>query len=155
MPTATFAAGCFWGVEAQFAKHPGVLKTTVGYMGGDTEHPTYEQVCDKTTGHAEVVQVEYDEQQTDYDALLDLFWQMHDPTTLNKQGADIGDQYRSAIFYHNDQQRIMAEQSMVVLDKSGIFGDPIVTQLLPVDTFWRAEEHHQQYHAKNAASSAI
>lgn len=155
MPIATFAAGCFWGVEAQFAKQPGVLKTTVGYMGGHTENPTYDQVCEKTTGHAEVVQIEYDDQQIDYDALLDLFWQMHDPTTLNQQGADIGDQYRSAIFYHNDQQRIMAEQSMVVLDKSGIFGDPIVTQLAPVDTFWRAEEYHQQYHAKNGGSCAI
>lgn len=148
MPTATFAAGCFWGVEAKFAKQPGVLSTTVGYMGGHTENPTYEQVCEKTTGHAEVVQVKYNDLETDYDALLDLFWQMHDPTTLNKQGADIGDQYRSAIFYHNDQQRIMAEQSMVVLDKSGIFGNPIVTQLLPVDTFWRAEDYHQQYYDK-------
>lgn len=149
MPTATFAAGCFWGIEARFAKQDGVTSTTVGYMGGHTPEPSYQEVCSKTSGHAEVVQLEYDEQIIDYDALLDLFWQMHDPTTLNRQGPDIGDQYRSAIFYHDDNQRIMAEQSMTILDKSGIFGDPIVTQITPATKFWRAEEYHQQYHAKN------
>lgn len=148
MPTATFAAGCFWGVEARFSQHPGVTSTAVGYMGGQTTNPTYEQICRKGTGHAEVVQVEFDDSVTDYDALLDLFWQMHDPTTLNRQGPDIGDQYRSAIFYHDDTQRIMAEQSLTVLDKSGIFGNPIVTLIEPAVQFWRAEEYHQQYLAK-------
>ena len=149
MPTATFAAGCFWGVEARFANTPGVTSTAVGYMGGHTQNPTYEEICNKTTGHAEVVQLEFDEQAVSYDTLLDIFWQMHDPTTLNRQGPDIGDQYRSEIFYHNDQQRIMAEQSKVVLDKSGIFGNPIVTEITPAAEFWRAEEYHQQYNAKN------
>ncbi|RTE65901.1 peptide-methionine (S)-S-oxide reductase [Amphritea opalescens] len=149
MPTATFAAGCFWGVEARFANTPGVTSTAVGYMGGHTQNPTYEEICNKTTGHAEVVQLEFDEQAVSYDTLLDIFWQMHDPTTLNRQGPDIGDQYRSEIFYHNDQQRIMAEQSKVVLDKSGIFGNPIVTEITPAAEFWRAEEYHQQYNAKH------
>ncbi len=149
MPTATFAAGCFWGVESRFASTPGVTSTAVGYMGGDTENPTYQDVCNNTTGHAEVVQLEFDDQKISYDTLLDIFWQMHDPTTLNRQGPDIGDQYRSAIFYHDDHQRIMAEQSKVVLDKSGIFGNPIVTEITPASRFWRAEEYHQQYHAKN------
>ncbi|WP_417224803.1 peptide-methionine (S)-S-oxide reductase MsrA [Amphritea sp.] len=149
MPTATFAAGCFWGVEARFANTPGVTSTAVGYMGGHTQNPTYQEICNKTTGHAEVVQLEFDEQAVSYDTLLDIFWQMHDPTTLNRQGPDIGDQYRSEIFYHNDQQRIMAEQSKVVLDKSGIFGNPIVTEITPAAEFWRAEEYHQQYNAKN------
>lgn len=152
MPTATFAAGCFWGVEARFSQHPGVTSTAVGYMGGHTEKPTYEDICRKGTGHAEVIQVEFDDQITDYDALLDLFWQMHDPTTLNRQGPDVGDQYRSAIFYHDDTQRIMAEQSLAVLDKSGIFGNPIVTQIGPAPHFWRAEEYHQQYLAKKGMS---
>ncbi len=149
MPTATFAAGCFWGVESRFASIKGVTSTAVGYMGGHTENPTYKDVCNRTTGHAEVVQLEFDEQTVSYDTLLDIFWQMHDPTTLNRQGPDIGDQYRSAIFYHTDHQRIMAEQSKVVLDKSGIFGNPIVTEITPASVFWRAEEYHQQYHAKN------
>ncbi|WP_261844098.1 peptide-methionine (S)-S-oxide reductase MsrA [Aliamphritea ceti] len=152
MPTATFAAGCFWGVEARFSQHSGVTSTAVGYMGGHTEKPTYEDICRKDTGHAEVIQVEFDDQITDYDALLDLFWQMHDPTTLNRQGPDVGDQYRSAIFYHDDTQRIMAEQSLAVLDKSGIFGNPIVTQIEPAPHFWRAEEYHQQYLAKKGMS---
>ncbi len=152
MPTATFAAGCFWGVEARFSQHPGVTSTAVGYMGGHTEKPTYEDICRKGTGHAEVIQVEFDDQVTDYDALLDLFWQMHDPTTLNRQGPDIGDQYRSAIFYHDDTQRIMAEQSLAVLDKGGIFGNPIVTLIEPAPHFWRAEEYHQQYLAKKGMS---
>lgn len=147
--TATFAAGCFWGVEARFARQKGVISTAVGYMGGHTTAPTYEAVCSKQSGHAEVVQLEFDAQLVSYDTLLDLFWQMHDPTTLNRQGPDIGDQYRSAIFYHDDTQRILAEQSKVVLDTSGIFGNPIVTQIVPAETFWRAEEYHQQYLAKN------
>lgn len=149
MPTATFAAGCFWGVETRFANTPGVTSTAVGYMGGHTQNPTYKEICNKTTGHAEVVQLEFDDQIISYDTLLDIFWQMHDPTTLNRQGPDVGDQYRSEIFYHNDQQRIMAEQSKVVLDKSGIFGNPIVTEITPAAEFWRAEEYHQQYNAKN------
>ncbi|MEH6576349.1 MAG: peptide-methionine (S)-S-oxide reductase MsrA [Amphritea sp.] len=149
LSTATFAAGCFWGVEARFAQEKGVISTAVGYMGGHTTEPTYKTVCSKTTGHAEVVHLEYDEQIIDYDALLDLFWQMHDPTTLNRQGPDVGDQYRAEIFYHDDSQRIMAEQSRAVLDASGIFGDPIVTQISPAETFWKAEEYHQQYLAKN------
>ncbi len=149
MPTATFAAGCFWGVESRFASTAGVTSTAVGYMGGHTTDPTYQDVCNRTTGHAEVVQLEFDDKQVSYDTLLDIFWQMHDPTTLNRQGPDIGDQYRSAIYYHDDHQRIMAEQSLVVLDKSHIFGNPIVTEITPASQFWRAEEYHQQYNAKN------
>ncbi|GGK80886.1 peptide-methionine (S)-S-oxide reductase MsrA [Amphritea balenae] len=149
MPNATFAAGCFWGVETRFSNMPGVTATAVGYMGGHIPEPSYEDVCSKTSGHAEVVQLEYDDQVVSYDALLDFFWQMHDPTTLNRQGPDIGDQYRSAIFYHDENQRIMAEQSLAILDKSGIFGNPIVTRITPATQFWRAEEYHQQYHDKN------
>ena len=149
MPTATFAAGCFWGVESRFASTPGVTSTAVGYMGGDTENPTYQDVCNKTTGHAEVVQLEFDDQKISYDTLLDIFWQMHDPTTLNRQGRDIGIRYRSTFFSNNAHKKIMPDKRKEIQEKSGIFGNPIVTEITPAFRFWRAEEYHQQYHAKN------
>jgi len=152
MATATFAAGCFWGIEAKFAALKGVSQTAVGYMGGAKEQPTYKEVCTDTTGHAEVVQVEFDEQQVDYQTLLNLFWQSHNPTTLNRQGPDIGSQYRSAIFYHDDNQKAVAEQSKTEMDGSGVFSTPIVTEITPAATFWRAEEYHQQYLAKRGQS---
>lgn len=142
---ATFAAGCFWGVEAAFRKLKGVQETAVGYMGGNTEQPTYEQVCTGRTNHAEVVQVTFDPEQVSYEQLLELFWQKHDPTTLNRQGPDIGTQYRSAIFYHTPEQQQAAESSKAKLDASGQFKNPIVTLIEPAATFNRAEEYHQQY----------
>lgn len=146
--TATFAAGCFWGIEARFRKLPGVIDAAVGYMGGSTEQPTYKQVCTDRTGHAEVVQLQYDPARITYEQLLEAFWSMHDPTALNRQGPDVGTQYRSAIFYHTAQQRDAAEASKKQQDASGRFRRPIVTQIVPAQTFWRAEEYHQQYLAK-------
>lgn len=148
MASATFAAGCFWGVELTFANLPGVISTEVGYMGGHVEAPDYRRVCAGDTDHAEVVRVVYDEQQLDYDALLNTFWQCHDPTTLNRQGPDVGTQYRSVIFYHDELQRQLAEQSRAALDASGMLPGPVVTEIVPVAPFWRAEEYHQQYLAK-------
>ncbi len=145
MALATFGAGCFWGVEEVFRQIPGVKNTTVGYMGGTTENPTYEEVCTDQTGHAEVVQVEYDPEQVTYEDLLDVFWNNHNPTTLNRQGPDVGTQYRSVIFYHTDEQKQAAEASKKQLDQSGKWKDPIVTQIEPAGTFWRAEEYHQRY----------
>lgn len=153
MAQATFGAGCFWGVEARFAQLQGVTATAVGYMGGSLESPTYEAVCTDTTGHAEVVQVEYDEQVIDYDTLLDLFWATHNPTTLNRQGPDIGTQYRSVIFYHDDMQRALAEQSRERLAASGIWSDPIVTVIVPAGPFWKAEEYHQKYLQKRGLAN--
>lgn len=147
---ATFAAGCFWGVEELYRKLPGVLQTTVGYTGGTTENPTYEQVCSGNTGHAEAVQIEYDPDLVSYDALLDIFWQNHNPTTLNSQGPDFGSQYRSAVFYHDEQQRVAAEHSKLELQGSGKWGTrPIVTEIVEAKPFYSAEEYHQQYLAKN------
>jgi peptide-methionine (S)-S-oxide reductase len=145
---ATFGAGCFWGVEETFRNLKGVVSTAVGYSGGTKDNPTYEDVCTDKTGHAEVVEVEFDPSQISYDQLLDVFWSNHNPTTLNRQGPDAGTQYRSAIFYHSPAQKDAAEASKEKIDKSGRFNRPIVTQLEPAKTFWRAEEYHQRYLAK-------
>ena len=149
---ATFGAGCFWGVEAAFRKVKGVVSTAVGYSGGSFKNPTYEDVCTDQTGHAEVVQAEYDPSQVTYDQLLDLFWQVHDPTTSNRQGPDVGTQYRSAIFYHTPQQRAQAEAAKEKLQKSGRFQRPIVTEIKPASEFYRAEDYHQQYFEKPGLS---
>lgn len=150
---ATFAAGCFWGVEAAFRKTPGVMATAVGYMGGTTAEPTYEQVCTGRTGHAEVVHVEFDPQTVSYTQLLDLFWSNHDPTTLNRQGPDVGSQYRSAIFYHTPEQETLATASKAALQESGRFSRDIVTEIVPAEPFYLAEDYHQQYLEKRGQSS--
>ena len=153
MATATFAAGCFWGVEAAFRQVGGVTSTAVGYSGGTLENPTYEDVCSHRTGHAEVVQVEFDPTRVSYEQLLDVFWNCHDPTTLNRQGPDVGDQYRSAIFYHTPQQQAAAEVSKKRWAESGRFPRPIVTEITPAATFYRAERYHQQYLEKRGQAS--
>lgn len=153
MAKATFAAGCFWGVEAAFRQIPGVKQTAVGYTGGHTKNPTYEQVCTDRTGHAEVVDVEYDPEQVSYEKLLEVFWTNHDPTQLNRQGPDHGSQYRSAIFYHTPEQRAAAEASKQALDDSGKLRGPIATLIVPAAEFYRAEEYHQQYLEKTGQSS--
>jgi peptide-methionine (S)-S-oxide reductase len=153
METATFAAGCFWGVEEAFRRTPGVTSTAVGYMGGRLEDPSYQAVCTDRTGHAEVVQVQFDPDQISYDRLLELFWRTHDPTTLNRQGPDVGTQYRSAVFYHDEAQRESAVAMKQRLDSRGSFRRPIVTEITPASTFWRAEEYHQQYVQKHGGSS--
>jgi peptide-methionine (S)-S-oxide reductase len=145
MERANFAAGCFWGVEAAFRQIKGVLSTAVGYEGGSVTNPTYQDVCSGITGHAETVQVEYDPLQVSYDDLLNVFWENHDPTTLNRQGPDVGEQYRSAIFYHTPEQMAAALASKQRLEKSRRFRKPIVTQIVPAAKFYRAEEYHQQY----------
>lgn len=145
MEKATFGAGCFWGVEAAFRQVKGVTSTAVGYMGGTLKDPTYQDVCTDETGHAEVVQVEFDPSQVSYDDLLQVFWENHDPTTMNRQGPDVGTQYRSAIFYHTPEQQTAAEASKGALASSGKFRRPIVTEIVPATDFWRAEEYHQQY----------
>ena len=149
---ATFAAGCFWGVEETFRQTPGVIATQVGYTGGRTHNPTYKEVCTDRTGHAEAVEVEYDPAKVSYAELLRIFWENHDPTTLNRQGPDVGSQYRSAIFYHSPEQKAEAEDSKRELDRSGRFRRPIVTEVVPAETFYRAEEYHQQYLAKRGIS---
>ncbi len=153
MELATFGAGCFWGVEAAFAELDGVTKTTVGYTGGTTANPTYKQVCTGQTGHAEVTQVEFDPARISYDQLLDAFWRMHNPTTLNRQGPDFGTQYRSVIYYHNDSQQQLAEKSRADLDASGKLGRSIVTAIEPAGPFYPAEDYHQQYLAKRGERS--
>lgn len=152
---ATFAAGCFWGVEDAFMQVPGVISTQVGYTGGHTNEPTYKQVCADATGHAEAVLLEYDPQKVTYEQLLEVFWRIHDPTTPNRQGPDIGSQYRSAIFYHSPEQASAAEASKKSLDASGRYGRPIVTQIVPADTFWPAEEYHQKYHLKHGGHCSL
>ena len=142
---ATFGAGCFWGVEETFRKLKGVGSTAVGYAGGTKDNPSYEDVCTDETGHAEVVEVEFDPTQISYNQLLDVFWSNHNPTTPNRQGPDVGKQYRSVIFYHSPEQRAAAESSKDELEKSKRFSRPIVTQIEPAPTFWRAEEYHQRY----------
>jgi len=142
---ATFGAGCFWGVEEAFRNVKGVLSTSVGYAGGTQQNPTYQDVCTDKTGHAEVVEVEFDPSQVSYDELLDLFWSNHNPTTPNRQGPDVGTQYRSVIFYHSPEQQASANASKEKLEKSGRFNRPIVTHVEPAPTFWRAEEYHQHY----------
>ncbi len=146
---ATFAAGCFWGIQAAYETVPGVKSTLVGYTGGKTENPTYRQVCSDKTGHAEAVLIEYNRNEITYEQLLDVFWQIHDPTTLNRQGPDFGSQYRSAIFYHNEEQKKAAELSKQNLQKSGKFKKPIVTEIVPASAFYKAEDYHQQYFQKN------
>jgi len=145
MEKATFGAGCFWGVEAAFRQVKGVLSTAVGYTGGSLKDPTYEDVCTDRTGHAEVVQVEFDPTQVSYEELLRVFWDNHDPTTLNRQGPDVGKQYRSAIFFHTPEQESAAKASKDALARSGRYKRPIVTEITPAAEFWRAEEYHQQY----------
>ncbi len=148
---ATFAAGCFWGVEAAFRQVPGVVEAVSGYIGGHTDNPTYRQVCGHGTGHAEAVEVTYDPQRVTYDQLLDLFWQMHDPTQLNRQGPDVGDQYRSAIFTHGPEQEREAIASRDLEQKK--YTRPIVTQIVPAPRFWPAEEYHQRYFEKNGGAA--
>lgn len=145
MEKATFGAGCFWGVEAAFHTVTGVVSTSVGYMGGHFEHPSYLDVLSRITGHAEVCQVEYDPSLVSYEDLLTLFWHIHDPTSLNRQGADRGEQYRSVIFYHTSAQAAIAQQSKDRLDRSGQYDKPIVTQIKPASQYWLATEDHQQY----------
>ena len=142
---ATFGAGCFWGVEETFRTLPGVIETRVGYMGGNLENPTYEAVCTDQTGHAEVVQIEFDPSLVTYDQLLAVFWVNHNPTELNRQGPDIGRQYRSVIFYHNEQQEQLAQKSKLNLEQSHKFSQPIVTEIVPAGTFYLAEDYHQKY----------
>jgi len=142
---ATFAAGCFWGVEAAFRQVPGVLDAAVGYSGGAFPNPTYEDVCTGRTGHAESVRVEFDPARVSYDQLLDVFWENHDPTTLNRQGPDVGTQYRSVIFVEGPEQEKAAKESKERLEKSGRFRRPIVTEIAPAQPFWRAEDYHQRY----------
>ena len=150
---ATFGAGCFWGVEAAFRQLDGVTATAVGYEGGHLDNPTYEEVCRKGTGHAEVVEVTYDEERISYDNLLDVFWHKHDPTQLNRQGWDVGDQYRSVVFVHDDEQRAAAERSKAAQDASGRHRGPVVTVIEPAQTFYRAEDYHQRYFEKQGRSS--
>jgi peptide-methionine (S)-S-oxide reductase len=145
MEKADFAAGCFWGVEAAFRQIKGVVSTAVGYEGGSFPNPTYEDVCSGTTGHAETVQVEFDPMQVSYNDLLNVFWENHDPTTRNRQGPDVGEQYRSAVFYHTREQEAAALASKERLEKSGRLHSPIVTQIVPATRFYRAEDYHQQY----------
>jgi peptide-methionine (S)-S-oxide reductase len=153
MKKATFGAGCFWGVETAFRQVEGVVDAAVGYLGGTLENPTYQDVCTGTTGHAEVVEVNYDPHKVSYDQLLDLFWKIHDPTTLNRQGPDVGTQYRSAIFYHDEDQKNAALASRTRLRESGRFRRPVVTEVSPASTFYRAEDYHQRYLEKRGQSS--
>ncbi len=152
---ATFAAGCFWGVEDAFMQVPGVIATQVGYTGGHTENPVYREVCSDTTGHAEAVEVEFDPTVVSYETLLDLFGQWHDPTTLNRQGPDVGSQYRSAIFYHSPQQEQMAQAAKSRWDQSGRFSRPIVTEIVAASVFYPAEEYHQKYNQKHGRHCGI
>ena len=153
MEKATFGAGCFWGVEAAFRQVAGVTATAVGYLGGTMQNPTYKDVCTGRTGHAEVVEVTYDPARVSYEDLLDVFWTNHHPTTLNRQGPDVGTQYRSAIFYRSDAQRDAAIASKRALEKSGKFKQPVVTEITPATAFYVAEEYHQQYLQKRGLAS--
>lgn len=153
MAKATFGAGCFWGVEETFRQVPGVRGTAVGYAGGTLENPTYKDVCSDRTGHAEVVEVDYDPAAVAYDTLLDVFWNNHNPTQLNRQGPDVGTQYRSVIFFHTPEQEAAARASKERLSQSGRFGRPIVTEISPAQPFWRAEEYHQRYFEKRGGGS--
>jgi peptide-methionine (S)-S-oxide reductase len=151
---ATFAAGCFWGVEARFRCLPGVTDVEVGYAGGSTARPTYHEVCTGRTGHAESVHVVYDPQRISYEQILEAFWDMHDPTTPNRQGPDVGSQYRSVVFYHSEQQREAANTSRKALEESGAYnGRRIVTEIVPAGRFWRAEEYHQRYFEKQGRAA--
>ena len=148
MEKATFAAGCFWGIETAYRRLEGVLGVAVGYEGGSTDNPSYQDVCTGQTGHAEVVEVDYDPEKISYDELLEVFWNIHDPTTLNRQGPDIGTQYRSAIFFHSEDQKKKAELSKSSKQSEGTYPDGIVTEITPHETFYRAEEYHQRYFEK-------
>jgi methionine-S-sulfoxide reductase len=150
---ATFAAGCFWGVESIFKQQKGVIETTVGYTGGTYPSPIYREVCTGMTGHAEAILVKYDPKIVSYEDLLSLFWRMHNPTTPNQQGPDIGTQYRSAIFYHSEAQRIAAERSKEEFDLSGVYSNKAVTQIVPASTFYPAEDYHQDYFGKHGVRS--
>jgi len=150
---ATFGAGCFWGVEARFSELHGVLDTAAGYEGGQLEHPTYKEVCTDRTGHAEVVDITFDSSRLSYEALLDAFFSLHDPTQLNRQGPDWGTQYRSVIFTHSDEQAAQAKSKIVELNASGSFRNPVVTQVVPATIFWKAEEYHQKYLEKRGMAS--
>jgi peptide-methionine (S)-S-oxide reductase len=150
---ATFGAGCFWGVEVAFRNVPGVLDTAVGYEGGTLANPTYEDVCSKTTGHAEVVQVEFDPDEVSYDELLDVFWDVHDPTQVNRQGPDVGSNYRSVIFFHSPEQQEQALASKARVQTR--YTVPVVTEIEPAKDFWRAEEYHQQYLVKRGRASCL
>ena len=153
MQKATFAAGCFWGVEAAFRQIKGVRRTTVGYSGGTLENPGYRDVCSGRTGHAEAIEIEYDPMEVSYAELLQVFWENHDPTTLNRQGPDVGTQYRSVIFYHNEEQKLAAIRSKEELASSGRYRNPIVTEIVPAAQFYRAEEYHQQYLEKRGLAT--
>lgn len=146
---ATFAAGCFWGVESAFRTVDGVVDTQVGYIGGTTDDPTYKEVCRGRTGHAEGLEITFDPAVISYKELVELFWRVHDPTQVNRQGPDIGTQYRSAIFYHSEEQKAVAEASKAALDAAKKFRRPIATEIVPAGTFWRAEEYHQRYFEKS------
>jgi peptide-methionine (S)-S-oxide reductase len=151
---ATFGAGCFWGVEAEFRQLPtGIVSTAVGYEGGTMKNPTYRDVCSNRTGHAEVLEVEYDPEKIMYEDIMKVFWENHDPTTLNRQGPDVGTQYRSVIFYQTAEQQAAALASKEKLEKSGRYRRPIVTQIVPAETFYRAEDYHQQYLEKRGLST--
>ena len=154
MEKAIFAAGCFWGVELNFSKIDGVIETCVGYTGGDTSDPTYEQICAKSTGHAEAIEIVFDPDVVSYEMLLNNLWEFHDPTTLNRQGPDQGTQYRSVIFYLNDEQKELAELSRQNMDNSGKFNNPIVTEISKALKFWPAEEKHQKYLEKRGIKIA-
>jgi len=153
MEKATFGAGCFWGVEATFRSIPGVASTRVGYCGGKTDNPTYQDVCTDTTGHAEVVEITFDPAQLPYEQLLETFWKLHDPTTPNRQGPDVGSQYRSVIFFHSPAQEAAARAARERLDKSGKFRNPVVTQIVPAAPFYKAEDYHQRYLEKRGLAS--
>jgi peptide-methionine (S)-S-oxide reductase len=153
MAIATFAAGCFWGVEDAFRRVEGVTSTTVGYTGGTAKNPSYKEVCTGRTGHAEAVEVEFDPAKVSYLQLLAVFWKSHDPTTPNRQGPDVGTQYRSAIFYHDAEQGEEARASKAVLEKDHVFKRPIVTEITPASEFYRAEDYHQQYFEKQGIRS--
>src|SRR6185503_3968478 len=153
MAKATFAAGCFWGVEATFRHISGVTATRVGYIGGEMKNPTYKDVCTDTTGHAEAVEVDYDPAKVSYQDLLNVFWENHDPTQVNRQGPDVGTQYRTVVFYHSDEQKQVAEQAKRELSEAGLFRKPIATEITPAQDFWRAEEYHQQYLEKRGLAS--
>ncbi|RKZ80413.1 MAG: peptide-methionine (S)-S-oxide reductase [Gammaproteobacteria bacterium] len=153
MTIATLAAGCFWGVEAQFRQITGVTSTRVGYLGGTTENPTYKLVCTGTTGHAEVIEITFDPTIVSFESLLGVFWKLHNPTTLDRQGPDVGTQYRSAVFYHDEQQRDQAQLVKKTLDNAHIFAGPIVTEITAASTFYPAEEYHQCYLEKKGLAS--
>ena len=153
MAKATFGAGCFWGVEEEFRKVKGVKDTAVGYAGGGVPNPTYSDVCTDRTGHAEVVEVDYDPAEVSYETLLDVFWNGHDPTQLNRQGPDVGTQYRSVVFFHSPEQEAAAQTSRARLEESGRLRRPIATVIEPAPTFWKAEDYHQRYLEKRGLGS--